>query len=862
MPDSHPESATPSRDSAPVLDPRHIDVVRQGSRDDEACSRILEALAECISGPSDLDRDGTERRVLEALLESSELLWLEIDSAGCILRCNEGWAELTGTDAATWSGRTAVDALASADDRAYVASRLDDHFESARSGQYELVVEGADGSPRTLRWAWLPVEGDDGTVDTLIAVGFDVTLMKKMELKLHETSSEIAAILHSFPDLTLRVDREGRVLALQGGSETSVIEDPEELLGYRVQDVLPDDVGREFGRAFQAVFSDRPSARFEYACRVHGQRRDVEARIVRLPGDQAFVILRDISDRERAKRSLEQLVAGTGSVTGEAFLTAVVQHLAAALETSEAFLAECRTDDPSSMQIVSAWGPRTRQLIGTSFCGPLAEAICDVPSVYATNDVRTLYGDRSGLPRAIDCVVASPLRTPSGKIIGLVGVFDRKPIAQMARARSILEIFAARTAAELSRMQAESKLEEARAQEVALGAHIQRTLLTGSPPEAIEGVSLAVTSIPSQQIDGDFYDFIEYAPKLFDVIVGDVMGKGVPAALVGAATRSHFVRVVSEMLIGSAVVPTPERIVTRVNEDLAPELIAVSRFVTACYARFDLRRHLLTFVDCGHTKTVHYRAATSACELLEGENVPLGFVADETYREAVIGIEDGDRLLFYSDCVTETRSPDGELFGENRLCRLLRYSGALDPDVFVHALQTHLLQFSQSSRFEDDFTCLAVRVGKVDDDGGARPRCLSRVSFRSDLRYIEQWRAELARFIEAHAAVLAGTDFVASLQLALNEVVVNVIKHGYSGASERDIDGTFAMYADRIEFRIEHDGVPIDRDAVREPSFDGSRSGGFGVFIVDQVMDEVEYSTALGRSRIRLAKFWERGEKA
>ena len=91
-------------------------------------------------------------------------------------------------------------------------------------------------------------------------------------------------------------------------------------------------------------------------------------------------------------------------------------------------------------------------------------------------------------------------------------------------------------------------LAEARRREVEIGARIQQTLLFGQLPTDLNGVEVAALTIPSQQIDGDFYDFFQHTRQCLDVIVGDVMGKGVPAALFGAAIKSHFLRALSQLL--------------------------------------------------------------------------------------------------------------------------------------------------------------------------------------------------------------------------------------------------------------------------------------------------------------------------
>ena len=165
------------------------------------------------------------------------------------------------------------------------------------------------------------------------------------------------------------------------------------------------------------------------------------------------------------------------------------------------------------------------------------------------------------------------------------------------------------------RRQAEAALETARRQEEEYGSLIQKSLLLGSPPRYHPRVRMGAVSLASREIDGDFFDFPLQDDELLDVVVGDVMGKGFHAALVGAGLKSHFPRAMTRLLLGNpaGTVPTPEQIVMRVHRDLTDHLIALDSFVTLFYARFDFSAQALSFVDCGHTHAIHYQSDTDTC---------------------------------------------------------------------------------------------------------------------------------------------------------------------------------------------------------------------------------------------------------
>src|SRR5262249_61171712 len=155
---------------------------------------------------------------------------------------------------------------------------------------------------------------------------------------------------------------------------------------------------------------------------------------------------------------------------------------------------------------------------------------------------------------------------------------------------------------------------------------IQQTLLLGQPPCDLAGARVAALTIPSQPVDGDFYDFFQYSAYCLDLVVGDVMGKGVPAALLGAAIKSAPLRALSRLLTASAqnALPEPEEIVGLVHNDITGQFISLNVLATLCYAHFDLAQGRLVLVDCGHTKPVYFRRRTGTCEILQGDNMPLG----------------------------------------------------------------------------------------------------------------------------------------------------------------------------------------------------------------------------------------------
>ena len=402
------------------------------------------------------------------------------------------------------------------------------------------------------------------------------------------------------------------------------------------------------------------------------------------------------------------------------------------------------------------------------------------------------------------------------------------------------------------RKRAQEELARAREQEVEIGFKIQQTLLLDQPPRDVPGVHVAALTIPSQRIDGDFYDFFKHRDDCLDVIVGDVMGKGIPAALLGAATKSHFLQALSRLisLAPPGTLPEPKDIVTMAHSEVARQLIELESFVTVCYARFDLEKRLVDFVDCGHTTTIHYRASTQTCAMLQGMNLPLGVSEREIYDQVRVSLEPGDVLLFYSDGLTETRDVDGELFGIERLAECVRTHGHLDPEALIDQIRQAAVAFSKSETFGDDLTCVAVKI-----ENRELPLARSEVEISSDLNELSRARAFVRDVCAAIAELALDEEAVSQLELAVTEAASNIMRHAYRGRTDQRIQLDAEVFPDRLLLRLHHLGETFDPNAVSSPTFDGTQEGGFGMFIIGRSVDEVKYSRdERGRNCISMVK--------
>lgn len=394
-------------------------------------------------------------------------------------------------------------------------------------------------------------------------------------------------------------------------------------------------------------------------------------------------------------------------------------------------------------------------------------------------------------------------------------------------------------------------IEHARRQEDELRARIQETLLHAEAPRAIGPLGIAVRTISSQHMDGDFYDILTHAEGVFDVVVGDVMGKGTTAALVGAATKHHIVQTAITLLAqagaadGPSEAPSPQAIVQRVHEEVTPRLIDLERFVTLVYVRFEDGGRRMRFVNCGHTRALFYHHANGEISFLEGENTALGVIESERYRECVARIEPGDLLLLYSDGVTEAQSIKGAFFGETRLQGLVQRWAPAGPAAVVDRIEQEVRAFTGDRRLADDVTCIALQAC---GGGLAEPMCFETPSRLDQLAAIRGFVAAACERMN-----LAEED-AAMAQLAVNEAASNVIRHGYAGRSDGAL--RFLAYEEggALVVELRHDGAPFDPASVSTPAEPGVE-GGFGLQIIRDAVDDVRYTVEPGGvSLVRLLK--------
>src|SRR5215203_3407220 len=253
----------------------------------------------------------------------------------------------------------------------------------------------------------------------------------------------------------------------------------------------------------------------------------------------------------------------------------------------------------------------------------------------------------------------------------------------------------------MAKQQQEAQERERIEQELRVARLIQQTLLPKSAPE-LGGYQIAAYYQPAREVGGDFYDFFKLGDGRLGVVVGDDSGKGIPAALVMANTRS-VLRTIAQ---GGDI--APGQVLAEANEILYPDIL-VNMFVTCFYGVLDPKSGALSYANAGHDLPYRHRRSGNDAEELRARGMPLGSMPGMFYEEKETILDAGESVLFYSDGLVEAHDPEGEMFGSPRLRSLVAEHDGEEERSLVNLLMKELYSFTgEGWEQEDDITLVTL----------------------------------------------------------------------------------------------------------------------------------------------------------
>jgi PAS domain S-box-containing protein len=523
--------------------------------------------------------------------------------------------------------------------------------------------------------------------------------------------------------------------------------------------------------------------------------------------------------------ALRAILEGTASETGERFFAALVKHLAAALSTQGAWVTEY-LGQSNRLRSLAFWlEGKSRPNVEYDVVGtPCGNVIEDGTLVHFENNLADLFpNDRALKDIGAVSYLGAPLTDLQGRLLGHLAVIDSRPMPSGSRLLAVFQIFAARAAAELQRLRAESEVRKSeekyrrivetagegfllmdrelgvtdtnetfcrltgyRREEVlgktpfafvtkdlrqylvttgketlskpyrefeatviardgrhipvlvhsntltddkgaiignmalvtdmthhkkslALAAEVQKSLLPQASP-TVPGLDVAGRIVTCEEIGGDYFDFLgdmECPSDPFGVVVGDVTGHGVDAALIMTTARA-FLRMRASQC-GSIA-----QIITEMNRHLAQDILHTGRFMTLFYMTIDPSQKCLRWVRAGHDPAILYDPDRDVFDELRGTGIALGIDKDLQYQENLKPrLRSGQIIAIGTDGVWEACNKHGEMYGKERFRQSVRQHAGATARHILDQVYDDLARFTAGVKRDDDITVVVV---KLDED--------------------------------------------------------------------------------------------------------------------------------------------------
>ncbi|HXF39862.1 MAG TPA: GAF domain-containing SpoIIE family protein phosphatase [Blastocatellia bacterium] len=299
--------------------------------------------------------------------------------------------------------------------------------------------------------------------------------------------------------------------------------------------------------------------------------------------------------------------------------------------------------------------------------------------------------------------VAAPIIRADGRVIGVINLEADWVNGYAERDLELLTMFASLAASAIDHTLLYRQVMRQRRVESEL--ELARKVVEGLMPRSfplIEGFDIYGTTIPFREVGGDYLDFIDSISERLPVLVADVSGKGLAAALIMVTFRAYFRATVINELAMRVVMGRVNRLVHDTTDG--------ERFITAFYGLLDPENKRLLYINAGHNPPfLLHRDGTS--KLLDQGGLPLGVFDTSRYSESVVDLSSGDVLVMYTDGVVEARNERDEEFGLERLKEIVSASAERRAHEIVHAITTAVDEYSSEvGGPEDDLTVSVIKV--------------------------------------------------------------------------------------------------------------------------------------------------------
>ena len=375
-----------------------------------------------------------------------------------------------------------------------------------------------------------------------------------------------------------------------------------------------------------------------------------------------------------------------------------------------------------------------------------------------------------------------------------------------------------------------------------IAKRVQQSFLPGSS-FAAGNVRIRAIMKAAKNVGGDFYDFFALDDHRIGIVIADVAGKGVPAALFMAVTRT-LIRANAthaELSPGACLEAVNDMLVDSTREEI---------FVTVFYGVFDLRTGVLTYANGGHNPPCLVAGGEVESLPLTG-GVVLSMFKGLKYRENTVEVPLGGKVFFYTDGVNEAVNVDDEEFGDNRMHASLQEIGSGGPGDTIEHVVRDVESFAGHAEQADDITMVVLGREAPEDRHLVR-----RIALSNDIAELRRLLAELESFCR-DAEI--DTRLVGRFELVLDEIFTNIVNYAFPEGGKHEVEVCLSYKDGEVEMIVEDSGVEFNVTQ-EAPTVDPRLKmedrvvGGLGIYLVQSTMDDVDYVRIRDRNRLTIRK--------
>ena len=341
-----------------------------------------------------------------------------------------------------------------------------------------------------------------------------------------------------------------------------------------------------------------------------------------------------------------------------------------------------------------------------------------------------------------------------------------------------------------------------------------------------ENVELTALSSPKSGISGDFYEIIPHNKNCFDLIIADVMGKGLPAAILGAAIKNSVMHQLQVLKAEKLLLPSLSEIIVALEEEVHESLIEARMFITMLYARVDLINMRITYISNGHPGSLVIRNSSPETVYLQSTHMPLGIIKREFFKSVSLNLVAGDKLVFYTDGISEA----------------LVESAEDDPvELILDCLDGTEKKTSQIAK--KIFDQAKIKRGVEDDMTVISMNLSNKIKELQPMTFVLQKNIdEIYRLNVILADTPGRSDSLFSV--AIMEVFSNLVKH--TGSSERALKIICSVTTEgRKSIQMIYEGDHFEPSSIKLPDC-SKQVDGFGLFLVEKICYSVGYEEVEG----------------